>query len=293
MSRMLSYVDRSSPVHALCGATKFLFFLMWSILAMMTFDTRILLALVGLGLWLFRVSRTKFSEVSFILKLLLAFMALNLAAIYAFAPEQGVPDLRNPASALVGVRAVYTDLRTAAVRVQCIPEILCGGAGCHRADDHHPSHGIRLLASPYRHALLRGLRHLPHAAVYPGCAAGIHRHFTIPAGPRCRNVQKGLARQTPEGQRRDSDAAGVLLTGAVSTPSAMPWSFAASARKSNERGTPAGRSQNAIFWYSALASPASRSDCGSPLKMATGSGIHSSQDSPKRARNGNTAWTHG
>jgi energy-coupling factor transport system permease protein len=90
MSRMLSYVDRPSPVHALCGATKFLFFLMWSILAMMTFDTRILLALVVLGLWLFRVSRTKFSEVSFILKLLLAFMALNLLAIYAFAPEQGV-----------------------------------------------------------------------------------------------------------------------------------------------------------------------------------------------------------
>ncbi len=90
MSRMLSYVDRPSPVHALCGATKFLFFLMWSILAMMTFDTRILLTLVVLGVLLFRVSRTKLSEVSFILKLLLAFMALNLAAIYAFAPEQGV-----------------------------------------------------------------------------------------------------------------------------------------------------------------------------------------------------------
>lgn len=90
MSRMLSYVDRPSPVHALCGATKFLFFLMWSILAMMTFDTRILLTMAVTGLFLFRVSRTRLSEVSFILKLLLAFMALNLAAIYAFAPEQGV-----------------------------------------------------------------------------------------------------------------------------------------------------------------------------------------------------------
>jgi len=91
MSRfMLSYIERDSFVHKLCGATKFLFFLMWSVLAMMTFDTRILAGMAVGGFLLFFVSRTKTVEVAFIFKLLLAFMALNLAAIYAFAPEQGV-----------------------------------------------------------------------------------------------------------------------------------------------------------------------------------------------------------
>ena len=91
MSRfMLSYIERDSLVHKLCGATKFLFFLLWSILAMMTFDTRILLTMAVGGIFLFSVSRTKPAEVSFIFKLLLAFMAMNLGAIYVFAPEQGV-----------------------------------------------------------------------------------------------------------------------------------------------------------------------------------------------------------
>ena len=91
MSRfMLSFIDRDSAVHRLCGATKFLFFLLWSILAMMTFDTRILLAMAVLGVLAFPVSRTRLREVGFIFRLLLAFMALNLAAIYLFAPEQGV-----------------------------------------------------------------------------------------------------------------------------------------------------------------------------------------------------------
>ncbi len=87
---MLSFIDRDSAVHRLCGATKFLFFLLWSILAMMTFDTRILLAMAVLGMLAFPVSRTRLREVGFIFRLLLAFMALNLAAIYLFAPEQGV-----------------------------------------------------------------------------------------------------------------------------------------------------------------------------------------------------------
>ncbi|MDD3867681.1 MAG: energy-coupling factor transporter transmembrane component T [Eubacteriales bacterium] len=87
---MLSYIDRPSPVHRLSGATKFIIFFLWAILAMTTFDARILLVMSLFGITAFIISGTKIAEVSFIFKLLLVFMAINLLGIYAFAPEQGV-----------------------------------------------------------------------------------------------------------------------------------------------------------------------------------------------------------
>lgn len=91
MSRMMiSYIDRPSPIHRLSGATKFLVFLFWAIMAMSTFDIRILAVMAVMGIIIFLLSRTKLSEVSFIFKLLLVFMVLNLLGIYIFAPEHGV-----------------------------------------------------------------------------------------------------------------------------------------------------------------------------------------------------------
>lgn len=87
---MLSYVERQSPVHRLSGATKFVVFFLWAILAMTTYDARILIVMAVLGITAFAISGTKISEVSFIFKLLLVFMGINLLAIYALAPEQGV-----------------------------------------------------------------------------------------------------------------------------------------------------------------------------------------------------------
>jgi len=88
--RMLSYIDAASPIHALSGATKLLVFLMWSILVMVSFITPLLLALAVLGLILFIISKVRLSDVAFIMKMMALFTFLNLAAIYLFAPEQGV-----------------------------------------------------------------------------------------------------------------------------------------------------------------------------------------------------------
>jgi len=96
MSRfMLSYTEGSSVIHRLCGATKFIFFLLWSAVAMTTYDTRIMAAMALLALVLFGVSRVRWREVSFIFALLLLFMGFNLIAIYIFAPEQGVEVYRT------------------------------------------------------------------------------------------------------------------------------------------------------------------------------------------------------
>ncbi|GHV05299.1 cobalt ABC transporter permease [Spirochaetia bacterium] len=87
---MLSYIERPSFVHKLSGAAKLVVFLLWSVLAMVGYDTRIMLIMAVLGISIFMVSRTKIREISFILKLLFIFMILNLITIYLFAPEQGV-----------------------------------------------------------------------------------------------------------------------------------------------------------------------------------------------------------
>ena len=88
--RMLSYLERNSPIHALTGATKLIIFLLWSILVMVSFNTPILIALAVVGIVLFGISKIRFSEISFIIKITGLFLALNLAAVYLFAPEHGV-----------------------------------------------------------------------------------------------------------------------------------------------------------------------------------------------------------
>jgi energy-coupling factor transport system permease protein len=90
MNRLLSYIERKSPVHSLTGAVKLIVFLLWSILTMVGYDTRIMLIMTFLGALLFVLSRTKFSELSFIFKLMAFFLFLNLVMVYLFSPEQGV-----------------------------------------------------------------------------------------------------------------------------------------------------------------------------------------------------------
>jgi energy-coupling factor transport system permease protein len=91
MSRfMLSYIDRPSPVHKLSGAAKLIVFLLWSVLTMAGYDTRVMLVMSVLSIAVFIVSGTKFRDVAFIFKMLVFFMVINIITIYLFAPEQGV-----------------------------------------------------------------------------------------------------------------------------------------------------------------------------------------------------------
>ncbi|HWO76850.1 MAG TPA: energy-coupling factor transporter transmembrane component T [Bacillus sp. (in: firmicutes)] len=87
---MLSYIERKSPIHQLTGATKLLCFIIWTFAAMLTYDTRVLLFLFGWSLIIFKLSRTKIKEVSFVLVFILIFMLFNNIAIYLFSPQQGV-----------------------------------------------------------------------------------------------------------------------------------------------------------------------------------------------------------
>ena len=87
---VFGYIPRDSSIHRLTGASKLLLAMTLSIAAMITFDTRFLLLVIAVSIWLFAMSKLKLSELKRIILLLSAFLVINNIAIYLFAPEHGV-----------------------------------------------------------------------------------------------------------------------------------------------------------------------------------------------------------
>jgi len=106
-SEMLSYIKKDSPIHRLTGATKFILFLLWVITAMITYDTRLLVAMLIVGIASFKISKIAFKEISFILYFIIIFLMLNALMIYIFSPEQGV-NIYGTRTVLVHLIGSYT-----------------------------------------------------------------------------------------------------------------------------------------------------------------------------------------
>ena len=90
MKPIFNYVERSSPVHALTGATKLCCLLLWSFAAMTTYDTRLLAVLAATGVAVFAASKLRISDISFLLGFVTVFMILNNVLVFVFSPEHGV-----------------------------------------------------------------------------------------------------------------------------------------------------------------------------------------------------------
>ncbi|MCR5526186.1 MAG: energy-coupling factor transporter transmembrane protein EcfT [Lachnospiraceae bacterium] len=90
MSRVLSYVEKDTWIHRLSGVTKLVFFLLWSVTSMITYDTRVLLVMLVFSLWIFKASKTSWKQVGSVFKFIMFFLFLNVLAIYVFSPDQGV-----------------------------------------------------------------------------------------------------------------------------------------------------------------------------------------------------------
>ncbi len=89
MSRMISYEKKNTSLHKLSGFTKLLFFLIWCMISALTFDTRILIAMLVMGLIIYKISDTRWKQVSTVFKAVMFFMVVNLLCIFFFAPFQG------------------------------------------------------------------------------------------------------------------------------------------------------------------------------------------------------------
>ncbi len=104
---ILNYIKRQSPVHELTGTTKLVFFIAWSVASMVTFDTRVLAAMLVVGAVIFRISRIRIREIGVVLGLAAVFLVLNNLFIYLFTPEYGV-ELYESRDLLFSIVGRYT-----------------------------------------------------------------------------------------------------------------------------------------------------------------------------------------
>ena len=96
--KLLTYEQKDTWIDKLCGVTKLVFFLCWSITCMMTYDTRVLGVMFVLSLIIFKASKTNWSQVGTVFKFIVFFLIINVLAIYLFSPGQG--------TAIYGTRTV-------------------------------------------------------------------------------------------------------------------------------------------------------------------------------------------
>ena len=89
MNNLFNYIEKESPIHSLTGATKLVCMLLWSLAAMTTYDTRLLVVLAVLGIALFPIGKIGIKDVSFMLWFTLVFLVLNTVLVYVFSPQHG------------------------------------------------------------------------------------------------------------------------------------------------------------------------------------------------------------
>lgn len=90
MINLFNYIERPSPIHKLTGASKLIALLMFSISTMTSFYTPFLAVVAVIALVLFRVSKIRLREVSFLVGAVTVFMLMNNVLIFLFSPEHGV-----------------------------------------------------------------------------------------------------------------------------------------------------------------------------------------------------------
>lgn len=89
MINLFNYIDRPSPIHNLTGASKLLCLLAWSIAAMTTFYTPLLLVLTLASFILFRVAKLKIKDISIVLGFMIVYIVLNNLLIFLISPDHG------------------------------------------------------------------------------------------------------------------------------------------------------------------------------------------------------------
>ena len=63
MAKLLSYEEKGTWMEQLCGVTKMIFFLAWTITCMLTYDTRVLATMLVISLILFKLSKTSWKQI--------------------------------------------------------------------------------------------------------------------------------------------------------------------------------------------------------------------------------------
>jgi energy-coupling factor transport system permease protein len=90
MARILTYEEKDTWIHRLSGVTKLIFFLLWTLVSMLSYDTRVLLSMVLGSLIIYKMSKIRWRQVGTVFIFILFFLIFNLIAIFVFSPYEGV-----------------------------------------------------------------------------------------------------------------------------------------------------------------------------------------------------------
>ena len=104
--KIIGYHAGTGFVYSLSGASKLLFFILVSVAAMISYDTRLLLVIAILSLSLFRLSGIRLRDVSFVLVFAGVFAILNILMVYLFAPQYG-QDIYGSSTVLLNGFGIY------------------------------------------------------------------------------------------------------------------------------------------------------------------------------------------
>ncbi|HEL2216383.1 TPA: energy-coupling factor transporter transmembrane protein EcfT [Streptococcus suis] len=105
--KLIGYHPGTGLLHSLSAVSKLLFFLIVSILAMITYDTRLILFIAVFSLALFKMSGIRYKEISLVLILTIIFAAMNALMVHLFAPRYGV-ELYGADTPLLSGLGVYS-----------------------------------------------------------------------------------------------------------------------------------------------------------------------------------------
>ena len=83
---LIGYRNGQGFIYNLSAVSKLLFFLAFSVVAMVTYDTRLILCIAVFSLSLFKLSGIRYRDVSFVLLFTTVFALLNALMVYLFAP---------------------------------------------------------------------------------------------------------------------------------------------------------------------------------------------------------------
>lgn len=105
--KLIGYHSGTGLIHSLSAVSKLLFFLIVSILAMITYDTRLILFIAVFSLALFKMSGIRYKEISLVLILTIIFAVMNALMVHLFAPRYGV-ELYGADTPLLSGLGVYS-----------------------------------------------------------------------------------------------------------------------------------------------------------------------------------------
>lgn len=87
--KLLGYQKGNLFFDNLSGASKLIFFILVSVACMTTYDTRLIIVIGLLSLFLLKIAKVPWQKISFIITFVSFFAILNVVMVYLFAPSYG------------------------------------------------------------------------------------------------------------------------------------------------------------------------------------------------------------